>query len=260
MAYRPALRRMALAFLFSSRRISSASSSTSTCLLRWAKLVDAILLSASTFLFSPLGTCLMKNPLKVLVRFLTFSKYLILPGSFAMLAIKASYSASLLIASNLNLRAYVNFVPSRLVSIWTPLEPSTHDMWWVVCGGWGGEMEEWCLCGVALGGIWVGWGKMRVELWVVGWGGSGGVLIVVRGVDIVWGRGVVGYSWLGWGGCGVEFVMIGSDVRFGSFGCTLGVGAEWGLVVPLVVGLALGVVGCGAGGDCCVVESLVVRV
>ncbi|GJT89460.1 hypothetical protein Tco_1071177 [Tanacetum coccineum] len=39
----------------------SLSSSTTTCLLRWTKLVDAILLNASTFLFSPLGTCLMEN-------------------------------------------------------------------------------------------------------------------------------------------------------------------------------------------------------
>nr|GFA38433.1 hypothetical protein [Tanacetum cinerariifolium] len=44
-AYLLALRRIALAFLFSSRRIFFA---------RWAKLVDAILLSASAFLFSPL--------------------------------------------------------------------------------------------------------------------------------------------------------------------------------------------------------------
>ncbi|GKB13354.1 hypothetical protein Tco_0847277 [Tanacetum coccineum] len=151
-----------------------------------------------------------------------------------------------------------------------------------VCGECGWFWEGFEGCGVVMvlckGGLVVvgsgvlglrgGWrrgtvaecgGAWRVA-WGVWWGGSGGVLIVVRGVDIVWGRGVVGYSWLGWGGCGVEFVMIGSDVRFGSFGCTLGVGAEWGLVVPLVVGLALGVVGCGAGGDCCVVESLVVRV
>nr|GEY83311.1 hypothetical protein [Tanacetum cinerariifolium] len=61
-AYRHALRCMALAFLFSSGRISS----VSTCLLMWAKLVDAILLSASAFLFSPLGICLMENSLKML--------------------------------------------------------------------------------------------------------------------------------------------------------------------------------------------------
>nr|GEW25424.1 hypothetical protein [Tanacetum cinerariifolium] len=48
-----------------------------------------------------------------LARFLTFSKYLTMPGSFAMLAIKASYSTSLLVTSNLNLRAYVNSIPSR---------------------------------------------------------------------------------------------------------------------------------------------------
>nr|GEU33308.1 hypothetical protein [Tanacetum cinerariifolium] len=46
-AYLPALWRMALAFFFSSGRIY---------FVRWAKLVDVILLSASAFLFSPLGT------------------------------------------------------------------------------------------------------------------------------------------------------------------------------------------------------------
>ncbi|GKD39965.1 hypothetical protein Tco_1260172 [Tanacetum coccineum] len=45
-AYLPALRRIDLAFFFSSGRISSA---------RWAKLVDVILLSAFAFLFSPLA-------------------------------------------------------------------------------------------------------------------------------------------------------------------------------------------------------------
>nr|GEW22997.1 reverse transcriptase domain-containing protein [Tanacetum cinerariifolium] len=62
----------------------SLSSSTSTCLLKWTKLVDAILLSASAFLFSHL-------------------------------------------ASNLNLRAYVNSIPSGLISIKPTLEPSIHD-------------------------------------------------------------------------------------------------------------------------------------
>nr|GEW69504.1 reverse transcriptase domain-containing protein [Tanacetum cinerariifolium] len=42
-------------------------------------------------------------------------------------AIKASYSATLLVALNLNLRAYVNFVPSRFVIIRPALEPSMHD-------------------------------------------------------------------------------------------------------------------------------------
>nr|GFB21371.1 reverse transcriptase domain-containing protein [Tanacetum cinerariifolium] len=72
----------------------------------WAKLEDAILLSASTFLFSPIGICLMENSLKVPVRALTFSRHRIMPGSFAILAINASYSASLLEASNLYLNAY----------------------------------------------------------------------------------------------------------------------------------------------------------
>nr|GFB68213.1 hypothetical protein [Tanacetum cinerariifolium] len=48
-------------------------SSTNTCLLRSAKLVDAILLSASAFLFSLMGTFLIENALKLLVSVLTFS-------------------------------------------------------------------------------------------------------------------------------------------------------------------------------------------
>nr|GEX16079.1 transposase (putative), gypsy type [Tanacetum cinerariifolium]GEX37462.1 transposase (putative), gypsy type [Tanacetum cinerariifolium] len=44
----------------------SINSSTNTCLLKCAKLVDAILLSASSFLFSLLGICLIENALKLL--------------------------------------------------------------------------------------------------------------------------------------------------------------------------------------------------
>ncbi|GKB43771.1 hypothetical protein Tco_0888713 [Tanacetum coccineum] len=40
--------------------------STSTCLLKCAKLIDAILLNASAFLFSFLGTCFIENALKLL--------------------------------------------------------------------------------------------------------------------------------------------------------------------------------------------------
>nr|GEY51660.1 hypothetical protein [Tanacetum cinerariifolium] len=75
MAYLPVMRRMALAFLFSSSIIS---------FVRWAKLVDAILLSAFAFLLSPL-------------------------------------------ASNLNLRAYVNSAPFRSVIISLAPEPSVHN-------------------------------------------------------------------------------------------------------------------------------------
>nr|GEW29024.1 hypothetical protein [Tanacetum cinerariifolium] len=74
-----------------------------------------------------IGTCLIENSLKVLVKVLTFSKYWIMPGSFAMPAIKASYSASLLVASNLNYRAYVNSIPSELIIIRPASEPSMHD-------------------------------------------------------------------------------------------------------------------------------------
>ncbi|GJR76188.1 hypothetical protein Tco_0088553 [Tanacetum coccineum] len=41
-------------------------SSTSTYLLKCAKLIDAIFLNASAFLFSLLGTCLIENALKLL--------------------------------------------------------------------------------------------------------------------------------------------------------------------------------------------------
>ncbi|GJT00492.1 hypothetical protein Tco_0821661 [Tanacetum coccineum] len=50
----------------------SFSSSTSTCLLKCAKLVDAILLNATAFLFSLLGTYLIKNTLKLLVNFIPY--------------------------------------------------------------------------------------------------------------------------------------------------------------------------------------------
>nr|GEW01572.1 hypothetical protein [Tanacetum cinerariifolium] len=43
----------------------SCKSSSNTCLLKCAKLVEAILLSASAFLFSLLGTCLIENALKL---------------------------------------------------------------------------------------------------------------------------------------------------------------------------------------------------
>ncbi|GJX33472.1 reverse transcriptase domain-containing protein [Tanacetum coccineum] len=66
MAKRYDLRLTALAFITSAGRVSSVSSSTNTCLLKCAKLVDAILLSALTFLFLLLGTCLIENALKLL--------------------------------------------------------------------------------------------------------------------------------------------------------------------------------------------------
>ncbi|GKC65421.1 hypothetical protein Tco_1098019 [Tanacetum coccineum] len=65
MANRSDLRLTAIAFFTSAGRVSSVSSSTNTCLLNYAKLVDAILLSASAFLFSLLGTCLIENDLKL---------------------------------------------------------------------------------------------------------------------------------------------------------------------------------------------------
>ncbi|GJT17613.1 hypothetical protein Tco_0876319 [Tanacetum coccineum] len=61
----------------------SFSSSTNTCLLKCAKLVDAILLNTSAFLFSFLETCFIENALKLLVSVFTFSKYRIMSVSFA---------------------------------------------------------------------------------------------------------------------------------------------------------------------------------
>nr|GEU33647.1 hypothetical protein [Tanacetum cinerariifolium] len=60
------LRLTALAFFTSAGMVSFVSFSTNTCLLKCAKLVDAILLSASAFLFSLLGTCLFENVLNLL--------------------------------------------------------------------------------------------------------------------------------------------------------------------------------------------------
>ncbi|GKA84419.1 hypothetical protein Tco_0806014 [Tanacetum coccineum] len=126
----------------------SLSISTKTCFDRCAKLVDAILLRASAFLFLLLGTRLMEKLVKPLIRLLVFSRYLTIFSSLATYvpriwfatslettltctlrtpicaaiqrpAISASYSASLL--------EEVNFVPSRLVSIKPAPDPSTHD-------------------------------------------------------------------------------------------------------------------------------------
>ncbi|GKB08068.1 hypothetical protein Tco_0836352 [Tanacetum coccineum] len=95
----------------------SSSSLTKTCLVKWEKLVDAILLRASALLFLLLGTCLIENFLKLLESVFTFSRP----------AIKASYSGSLLVASNLNLRAYVNSAPFGFGSIRSAPKPSTQD-------------------------------------------------------------------------------------------------------------------------------------
>ncbi|GJV11899.1 hypothetical protein Tco_1353440 [Tanacetum coccineum] len=62
----------------------SFNSSTNTCLLICAKLVDAILLNASTFLLLLLGTCFIENAQKALDSAFTFSKYLTMSVSFAM--------------------------------------------------------------------------------------------------------------------------------------------------------------------------------
>ncbi|GKE69903.1 hypothetical protein Tco_1527975 [Tanacetum coccineum] len=75
--------------------------STNTCFDRCAKLVDAILLKASAFLLSPLGTCLMVNLSKPWISDLVLSR-LRTPIQAAMRspAIRASYSASLFVAEN----------------------------------------------------------------------------------------------------------------------------------------------------------------
>nr|GEX69599.1 hypothetical protein [Tanacetum cinerariifolium] len=61
---------------------------------------------------------------------ITYFDSLIIPSPTELLkrpAIKASYYASLLVALNLNLRAYVNFVPFGFVIIRLAPEPSMHD-------------------------------------------------------------------------------------------------------------------------------------
>ncbi|GJU79446.1 zinc finger, C6HC-type containing protein [Tanacetum coccineum] len=123
---------------------------------RWAKAKEMPnLLNAFSFLFSPSGYLFYKNSWKVLARFFTFSKYLIMLDSFAkytsltslatslestfawrfctpiFLAMRrptnrASYSASLLVALNLNLRAWVNSIPSVFMIIKPAPEPSMH--------------------------------------------------------------------------------------------------------------------------------------
>nr|GEW14281.1 hypothetical protein [Tanacetum cinerariifolium] len=89
-----------------SRMDFSFNSSTNTCLLKCAKLVEAILLKASAFLFSLLGICLIENALKLPVSAFTFPRFFT-PICSAILspAIKASYYASLFVASDLNLKA-----------------------------------------------------------------------------------------------------------------------------------------------------------
>ncbi|GJX92471.1 hypothetical protein Tco_0345797 [Tanacetum coccineum] len=89
MAKRYDLRFIALAFFLSAGKVSSVRIFLSIhhhtpCLLECAKLVDAILLSASAFLFLLLGTCFIKNARKVLASAFTFSKYLIMSVYFTM--------------------------------------------------------------------------------------------------------------------------------------------------------------------------------
>nr|GFB86826.1 hypothetical protein [Tanacetum cinerariifolium] len=75
--------------------------STSTYFDKCAKLVDAILLRASAFLFSLLGTCLMVNLSKPWISDLVLSR-LCAPIRVAMRnpTMRASYSASLFVAVN----------------------------------------------------------------------------------------------------------------------------------------------------------------
>nr|GEW17670.1 hypothetical protein [Tanacetum cinerariifolium] len=68
----PSSSTIAKIFLYSIEFLSSVS--TKTCLVRWAMLVDAILLNASAFLFSLHGTCSIENSLKLLIRVLAFSR------------------------------------------------------------------------------------------------------------------------------------------------------------------------------------------
>nr|GEZ47555.1 reverse transcriptase domain-containing protein [Tanacetum cinerariifolium] len=91
--------------------------------VRWTKLVEAILLSASAFLFSLCGTCSIENFLKPLMNVFVFSRYWIMLYSFAM----ASYSTSLLDALNLNLKAKVNSTTFGFVRMSHAPDHSKHD-------------------------------------------------------------------------------------------------------------------------------------
>ncbi|GJR64296.1 hypothetical protein Tco_0010361 [Tanacetum coccineum] len=75
--------------------------STNTCFDRCAKLVDAILLKASAFLLSPLGTCLMVNLSKLWISDLVLSRLrYTIRAAMRSPAMRASYSASLFVAEN----------------------------------------------------------------------------------------------------------------------------------------------------------------
>ncbi|GJV50871.1 hypothetical protein Tco_1446612 [Tanacetum coccineum] len=126
----------------------SFSSSTSTCLLRCAKLVDAILLRASAFLFLLRGTCLMENSLKLLV---------FLPHLFCDPETRlnnASYSALLVVLptfttswhSEINpsgwfvvqfacvgAKANTSFSHGSIVDLWPSLETLTKAIMVIVC-------------------------------------------------------------------------------------------------------------------------------
>nr|GEW97112.1 hypothetical protein [Tanacetum cinerariifolium] len=75
--YLPDLRRTTLAFSISAESVPS----MRTCLVKWAKLLDAILHRASAFLFSLLGTCLIENFLKLLKSVFTFSRPALKPST-----------------------------------------------------------------------------------------------------------------------------------------------------------------------------------
>ncbi|GKC92957.1 hypothetical protein Tco_1158399, partial [Tanacetum coccineum] len=86
------------AFFVSTGSVPSVSTSTKTCLVKWEKLVEAILLSAYAFLFSLRGT-----------------------------STRASNLASLLDASNSNLRSYVNSTLFGFIRMSLAPDPSRHD-------------------------------------------------------------------------------------------------------------------------------------
>nr|GEW73708.1 hypothetical protein [Tanacetum cinerariifolium] len=108
---------MARAFLTSAGSVPSVSTSTNTCFLKWMKLVDTILLRASAFLFSILGTCSIENFLNPLMSAFAFSS----------LAIRASNFASMLDELNTNLKACVNSTPYGFVRMSLAPDPFRHD-------------------------------------------------------------------------------------------------------------------------------------
>ncbi|GKB20081.1 hypothetical protein Tco_0854004 [Tanacetum coccineum] len=92
---------------------------TNTCLDKCAKLVDAILLKASAFLFLLRGTWLIAKLAKPLTRLLTFSTYLIIFSSLVTYVPRTWFATNLESTLTCTLRTPIYAA--------IPPDPSTHD-------------------------------------------------------------------------------------------------------------------------------------